>query len=1299
LAGHVADLSVGLVLQTGTFFTALSGALDSAASKLTAWGMRTSLLISAPLAGIAGVVGRVAVDFDKEMRNVNATLLLSEDEFRNLRQEVLDLSLTTRASSADVARSLLMIVHAGTSAEDTMELLSVASHAAGAGLTTTAETTRLLIAVMRAYKLSVADAQSVIDKFIFASQHGAGTFAELTHTLGAVIPAAAMAGMSIEEVNASMAVLRSAGLNAAEASVSLRAAIRRILDPTEEMAKVFEAAGYESGLAALQALGFDGVIRLIARASGESADKIIKMAGDIRAWRAIIPLAADDAQELSRNIAYFGESAEGAMERARVQQYKSFSAQVSRLKSALEVLGISLAEVVLPGLTALVKALVPIVRGFADMSDATKKWIVALVGVGVALGPTLLFLGKILSLGSLIVSVALNPLTLALLAVAYAAYRWVTARYHIETLADAVLAFSDLASQALDWVAERMIGLTDVIGKMAQWGAEAIGAFAQGIIDGLGYVVQAIHYVAQAIAGLLAPGSPPVVLPEIVQWGQSAIDEFLRGMTMADFSILDDVGDKIAEHLSTLDFGGEAGLSEALIKARVALARVIEEASVSGEASAEAWQDLREAIHDDTGEIERYLRLRIEAARVDSSLAQAEMARKKATRDLEEESLRIQVRQKEEIRVADERVKAAEEALQDFREQSAEIPERFTRGRKRQLEAELRAAQKERESIKGRQEIEREQFEIRRRHVKDELDAQVAAAQAKRNLAKEEADWLESVIAQKQKIVGLYKEEKGGVAELGLDLGELTPEALAFDESLGGIAESVGKIGEETKKVFGIWRAFWMGLTGAEMDEQLKDMTAEERGMFSAGKRLHDSFMKVVDAIKQVGEALEPLGEKLGSLGGEGVVAGGLAGLFGAGLLLKLGPTLIRFGIGIGGLIIQGIVGAISGGVGGIGGLVGGLEGIWSFLFAGATGAGELGLAIGVLAAIIAALISTLRFLWVYGKESLWDLFEGAKGFVDEFLASIDTSRWGPVIDGLAKLWNVLVIVFKLVGGILGTVVMAAFQMLGAALPFVGALLADFINLLGSLASFIMTAVIGPLDILWTLFAEGPAAAWEKVKFYMEQGIEAILDILGSLSSMGVDLVTGFCASFVGLISGAAEGVLGIIEDLFGDATTIFGVKLDEIRIGIRQFKDDIVASFIGLRDDVVAWISSLTDEAIALFGSLKETLIGGSVIPEMIGQIETAFGKMEQGVVATSTGMMQGVVSGITGGVPTLQGALAGVAVGAPTAVGSVGGAVQLQITNYWDASISAKDRAELAAQMENTVYGALGKVYGGAA
>ena len=1215
MPAEVATLGVGLVLNTGKFFAVLGTTLNTAASKMTAWGLRTTMLVSAPFIALTAITGRFAMDFDQEMRNINAALQLPEEGFQQLRKDVIELSMDSRSTAIDIAQSLRMVTAAAGDQFDAWELVEIATHAAGAAYTTTAKTSQFLISMMRAYELTLDDANEVMDRGIWLTQKSGITFDELASVIGRVAPMSALANISIEEMFGTLRSLQIGLGNTNTAVVSYQRILQKILDPTEEMKMIFEAAGYESGAAALKVLGLEKTIRLLTRAVGGDIAKMIEMTGMIQAWRGLAVLMGDDVRGLADSVDLMSEGFEGAMESARTQQYLSLNSVLKKLKNTFMAFALSLWEVPMPALVALVKWLQKVALGFMGLSDQTKQWIIIIVAAAAALGPVILLLGKLLSIGAMIVSVALNPLVLALAAVAFAAYKWVTARYHIESFQDAIVAFSDIAARALEWVSERLVGFVDLIGQMAEWGAQAIGAFAQGIVSGLGLVVQAINYVVGGIAALLGPGSPPAALPNIVKWGQMAINEFLQGMTMADFGILDELGGAIESHLRALKWESADMLSAALIRARVALARVIAEASVAGEASAEAWADLRREIGGAAEEMEEYIRARIAAAQAENELAQAELARKRAvkqlddekyalelkhkaaSRKLESEGHALELRHKEELREVDEKVKTAEEALADFREQSAEIPERFTRGRRKQLEVELRAVQEERDSIKDRQEIEKDEFETRKyrirelqkiekdkfetrkRHVMEEVDAQVEAAQARRELAKQEADWLGAVIKQKQKIVSLYKEEQEGAEGLELDLSQLTPEALDIGDAIGGIKDQFDKAREAAGKLFGVWKAFWAGLTGVDIDEPLKNLTDEELRMYKAGLKVNKAWETFTGVLDKIKEALEPILKLFRQLFGEEE------------------------------------------------------ELDWREIIKG-DGAVESG-----IDALIDNISGWLEDKWPRINAILNEWSERFWGWVSQAVIDLD-KKLAPLLDKLEE-WAE------------SAETRARLLRLGHAL---GQALVDALT--------------------WLLKNDAALAqVLMAVTFLLLETGDRLLAVA---EQVGRDIALGMIA--------------GVLKKL--DAKNWVPNLKQKIAQGLRDLGDSIIKWILDLARDLTGPLAGLVDKIAGAFADLRRQLTGGSIIPDMIAEIEGAFGQMGENVAATGTQMVQGLTTGLTGGIPALTGALA--TAGRPGAVAG-GFAGQIAITNYWDASISAADRVALSAMMENVVYDAMGRIYGG--
>jgi hypothetical protein len=122
-------------------------------------------------------------------------------------------------------------------------------------------------------------------------------------------------------------------------------------------------------------------------------------------------------------------------------------------------------------------------------------------------------------------------------------------------LADAFKGALDVVSDFISGVNSEMTGgMMALIENMLRFGVELVASFAQGIVDGLDYLIQAMNAIGDMLSAWLAPGSPPKVAPDLVKWGVDAMAEYLRGFTKADFSVLESVQGPLKQLLSSKDF-------------------------------------------------------------------------------------------------------------------------------------------------------------------------------------------------------------------------------------------------------------------------------------------------------------------------------------------------------------------------------------------------------------------------------------------------------------------------------------------------------------------------------------------------------------------------------------------------------------------------------------------------------------------------------------------------------------------------------------------------------------------------
>lgn len=415
LGRQIASLYVKLTADITDFEKKMARAerkLDGAAR---GWHTAGNLLLKGltlPIAAAGVAILKVSSDFDQAMRNVNSVLLLNERQFESFYTTVANFSMTTRSSAVEVANAFLNVAQAGFRGKEAFELASFASHAAGAAFTEADDMARLLITSIRAFNLEAKDAAMITDLFVYAMQSGAGDVTDMANSFARVAASANMAGLSLPETTGALTVLGRSGLSTAEAVTSLNNMLLKLMQPTEAMTELFQRAGYASVQAALETLGFSGVLKLLAEESKGNIGVMASLFSRIRALRGALILTADGGEILADTLKDIGENAKGALESAREQQYKSLESHMLKLKGVAEVLAITLGERLLRALAQLAETVIPkLVAWVMSLTDKQVKWVWA-IGVSLAaLGPLVKLIGTFFSVGSMAIKIVHNLVT------------------------------------------------------------------------------------------------------------------------------------------------------------------------------------------------------------------------------------------------------------------------------------------------------------------------------------------------------------------------------------------------------------------------------------------------------------------------------------------------------------------------------------------------------------------------------------------------------------------------------------------------------------------------------------------------------------------------------------------------------------------------------------------------------------------------------------------------------------------------------------------------------------------------
>ena len=249
-------------------------------------------------------------------------------------------NLSTRlggvASKAELAAASYQALSAGFSdTTGNIKLVEAATKAAVGGLADTTQVTEVLTKTLNAYGMSGEQAIRVTDSISKAIEYGQVEWSDYTSQLGRVASLAALAGVSLDEVNAFIAAATKNGATAEVAFTGLGAALTQILQPTKESQDAAKLLGIQWNLAGVQGKGFTGLMAELAKAQTTNKEAAARLIGSQEGMRGVFAAnakAGKDFQDVLKGL----QEAAGKTDSDFNKMKQSLENQLKALDSAFK---------------------------------------------------------------------------------------------------------------------------------------------------------------------------------------------------------------------------------------------------------------------------------------------------------------------------------------------------------------------------------------------------------------------------------------------------------------------------------------------------------------------------------------------------------------------------------------------------------------------------------------------------------------------------------------------------------------------------------------------------------------------------------------------------------------------------------------------------------------------------------------------------------------------------------------------------------------------------------------------------
>lgn len=361
-------------------------ALDGFASRIAGVG--------AALAG-GFAIQRVisdATELDRNLRRLG-TVGMEVDKISPALSKLSD-QLGGVANKADLAAASYQAASAGfADTAGNIQILNAATKAAVGGLADTQAVTEVLVKTLNAYGMSGSRAFEVTDSISKAVELGNQEWSDYTSLLGRVVSTAALAGVSIDQMNAFIASATKNGATAEVAFTGLGAVLNTLLQPTKESQDAAKKLGIQWNYGGLQAKGFTGLMAQLAVAMEKDKETTARLLGSQEAMRGAFAANAKGGKDFVMVL----EQLSGATGKtdADFQTMKgSLENTIKALDTSFQNLSAALAKAFGPTVVITIQDITKSVNGFANVMASIPQPVMDTVGTIIKVGVQLLLLKK-----------------------------------------------------------------------------------------------------------------------------------------------------------------------------------------------------------------------------------------------------------------------------------------------------------------------------------------------------------------------------------------------------------------------------------------------------------------------------------------------------------------------------------------------------------------------------------------------------------------------------------------------------------------------------------------------------------------------------------------------------------------------------------------------------------------------------------------------------------------------------------------------------------------------------------------
>lgn len=374
--------------------------LGNLGSGLSNAGSALTKTITLPIIGIGTAATKASSDFEQAMSKVKAISGATAKDMELLNEKAIEMGAKTKFSAKESADAFTYMAMAGWDTKAMLDGIDGIMNLAAADGLDLATTSDIVTDAITAFGLAAKDSAHFADVLAVASSSSNTNVQMLGESFKYVAPVAGALGYSVEDTAVALGLMANSGIKASQAGTSLRAALTRMVKPTENAAMWMKDLGIEIVNSDGSMKSLDEVMNILRKTMGgltqeQQTQAAATMFGQeaMSGMLAIINSSDSDFEKLKNSI----YNADGAAQNMAETMMDNTAGAIEQMMGSLETLAIQIGNILTPTIRAVAGAIQNFSDWLGSLDKDTQELIVKIGLFVAAIGPVLLIVGKMIT--------------------------------------------------------------------------------------------------------------------------------------------------------------------------------------------------------------------------------------------------------------------------------------------------------------------------------------------------------------------------------------------------------------------------------------------------------------------------------------------------------------------------------------------------------------------------------------------------------------------------------------------------------------------------------------------------------------------------------------------------------------------------------------------------------------------------------------------------------------------------------------------------------------------------------------